>query len=372
MDMKSKLFLLLAVFTVAVGTGFGQTPSIEYFTADWGRTNDRNQAVFYREITYGANGVPVGITKDFYADGALQWQGFIAGFNKDGAEIFNGWCSWYFPNGQRERLSHFDKSGLLDSTTFYWRENGVLRLAEEYKNGLLNGITTAFYPDGTPQLSYICTDGMIDSKLEETKYYAYDGTGKYFITNEDDFNDNKNKWTLGKTDEYSLTIAQGKMTFEMEALPGVSSFTQVYATATSDFVIETAVRFEQGDSRSGRGMIWGFNDWNNYNYFIISANGYFQAGSVIEGVETTIFDWTSSAALKLGNEVNIIGIKKLGDTIVFMANTQTLGQSASNDMTPGPYVGLFCTDGKNTTSFDRFLFMYDDEEEDLLFPFFFF
>ncbi len=120
--MKTNLFLILCL--LASCSLCSQT--IEYYDADWKRLSSEESASFYREIDYDRNGQPIGIVKDYYITGELQFVGELVTVNPD---TLNGLCIWYYQNGQRRKEASYQK-GVLISSVRNWsvegKEEGVL------------------------------------------------------------------------------------------------------------------------------------------------------------------------------------------------------------------------------------------------------
>ena len=73
------------------------------FDKDWKELTDASKAVYYRVIEYQL-GKPTGTTRDYFANGKLQWEGQLASENPD---VNSGLCTWYNPDGTKERESTF-------------------------------------------------------------------------------------------------------------------------------------------------------------------------------------------------------------------------------------------------------------------------
>ncbi|MEO1519016.1 MAG: hypothetical protein AAFV95_28645, partial [Bacteroidota bacterium] len=69
--MNKYLQLLLAILLCQ---NLAQAQSTEYFDADW-KPCQEEEALYYRQITYGADGRPEGVVRDHYIGGALQFEG---------------------------------------------------------------------------------------------------------------------------------------------------------------------------------------------------------------------------------------------------------------------------------------------------------
>jgi S1-C subfamily serine protease/antitoxin component YwqK of YwqJK toxin-antitoxin module len=347
--MRKIIFILVAVCFCT--EGFSQV--IEYFNNDWKRVNNKNKAAYYRVINYGSNGLPTGIVRDYYITGELQWQGSILLIDKDGKDLYDGWCNWYYRNGQRSKLS-FYKQGKLDSTTYYWSENGVLTKEEDYKNDRLHGAMIGYYPDG--KLRYMAKYN--NGAMEGNYYIEYDEAGKAMMTFTDYFADNHNNWTLLKGKEYQSEIHPNKLMLKTTGSWRIGSYLYLPLPSTAGFSLETVVHFEKGSTNTGHGIIWGFQDWNNYDYFFITADGYFQTGSYIKGIDVPSIALAYSRNINPGKAANKLRVLREGNEYWFMINGQLAGKTKYIDMA-GKSAGAFVNGGIKSVYFDRFIVKYD-------------
>ena len=74
------------------------------------------------------NGKQDGLTKWWYKDGTLHYQGYYKDGEKDGKD------SWWWDNGQLNSEEHF-KDGKRDGLTRYWDPDGKLTSESNYKDG---------------------------------------------------------------------------------------------------------------------------------------------------------------------------------------------------------------------------------------------
>ncbi|MEO1519121.1 MAG: hypothetical protein AAFV95_29415, partial [Bacteroidota bacterium] len=68
-----RIIVCIFCFVVSVMSLRGQVQR-EYYDADWEPCQEE-EALYYRQITYGADGRPEGVVRDHYIGGALQFEG---------------------------------------------------------------------------------------------------------------------------------------------------------------------------------------------------------------------------------------------------------------------------------------------------------
>jgi len=73
------------------------------FDKDWKEISTSANAAYYRIIEY-QQGKPAGTTRDYFADGRLQWEGQLLSENPD---VNTGICIWYNDDGTKQRESTY-------------------------------------------------------------------------------------------------------------------------------------------------------------------------------------------------------------------------------------------------------------------------
>lgn len=109
--------------------------NVEYFDENWQPTTKEN-ASYYREISFDVYGKPKGEVKDFYSDGTLQWKGKLVSVIP---QIMDGECTWYYKTGQAFINSIY--------------ENGVPNKSAEVYDLMGNRINCKYTPERTKELA---------------------------------------------------------------------------------------------------------------------------------------------------------------------------------------------------------------------------
>ena len=139
--MKTTLVIIIGL----LGSLSLFSQEIEYFDANWEPTT-KNQATYYREITYDENGAPIGLVKDFYITGEIQFEGYFLSLNP---EVMDGTCTWYYKNGQKSQEVIYQEGAIIEGPRNWsvsGKEEGVLDdsgyfYSEVYKNDLLSDLS---------------------------------------------------------------------------------------------------------------------------------------------------------------------------------------------------------------------------------------
>lgn len=97
----------------------------------------KNDNQYYRIISIDSiTGKPIGLVKDYYINGKLQWKGKCLDAE---CTQFDSVATWYFPDGSTENIAEY-KNGIINGVLKRYYENGKPYLIIEYKNGKKNGV----------------------------------------------------------------------------------------------------------------------------------------------------------------------------------------------------------------------------------------
>jgi serine/threonine-protein kinase len=170
-----------------------------------------------------------------------------------------------------------------------------------------------------------------------------------------DFDQQDSVWDVGNDGNSDFVLLDGKyvMTGLKDSL-SYSSSIKLNMDIEKDFTI-AATAVHQGESA---GDPFGINFCGDeaqdaYFVFYITSNGYYSIGTSIKDEWNVLVDWTASANIHQGPEMNIFSIERRGNTIRFLINDKV------EKILPftggyGSHFGLR-VDGAQTVSFDQFI-----------------
>ena len=148
-------------------------PVTEYYEVidgKWTETQDSSIAEYFRRISYDENNSPVGMVRDYFISGAIQWRGHVLSVKPF---IRQGKCEWFYENGNLKRSGVFESNKengafaryyetgavkeqgykiddkLEGGVTAYY-ENGQVQYSGNFSGDLTNGIFSIYKQDGTP------------------------------------------------------------------------------------------------------------------------------------------------------------------------------------------------------------------------------
>lgn len=168
--VRSLVFLL---FFLIGKMSYAQKQVKIFYDENWLVTTE-SKAEFFRLTSFDEKGNPVGVTKDYYMTGEIQWEGTFSYIDKldNAKDVYNGVCIWYHKNGKKAEERNF-VNNLSEGLVTYWNKNGEKVRELEIKAGVLNGKRTDYYPNGKIK----STKNYKDGKPAENWYTEYDELG---------------------------------------------------------------------------------------------------------------------------------------------------------------------------------------------------
>jgi len=120
---------------------------------NWEPTSMPDSISFYRLIEYRSD-FPIGITRDFYRSGQLQWEGKILADRPE--DIMDGRVVWYRKDGTKETVSEYQKGRLISQQNFVLEGSHVLTWAE------LNVLALKAHKEGDLTLALVQFDNALN------------------------------------------------------------------------------------------------------------------------------------------------------------------------------------------------------------------
>lgn len=380
--MKQKLILSILGLLFSLIT-FGQEKI--YYDENWAGCT-KSKASFYRIANFDKNGNPIGEVRDYYITGELQGKADSAlKIDKinDEYSVFIGEMKGYYKYGGIEFRHILSSNGDLSKSITY-HTNGEIESEVNYENLLKNGIEISYNKNGIKERTVDYNKGIIDGKIV---YYHENGTVRriYDIKNDehadkfytecDEFEycqkvfyeifkieGNPNEWPLVTNEENnkSSIILKSGLLMETKTKTGFKQTINIPLKLTANFSIETITNLKSGDINSGHGLIWGFKDWDNYNFFYINANGFYKIGSIVEGKNHDPVDWTETASVNKNYAKNNLKIIRINEEVYFSINgdlVHTLKFQAFH----GNNIGYSIASGPKSVLFENLIVKQDIE-----------
>jgi S1-C subfamily serine protease len=298
--MKKTLLLSVLFFKILIITNaFAQNNQPKLFFDKSGKSSPESISYSFRQETDSQ-----GYYRSYYTvNNKLYFQGKIkiASENDENKNIYSGTCSWYYKNGNIKQTRSFNEKGQETGISRYYYESGKIWKEIEFENGKASGHSFAEYNE----------DGSKNKIFEE------------------DFDNNFNEWDLYLSDKSSASISGGVFEIISTSREGTSRFIN-HSLESEEFTIEAVVNITDLKENSKVGIIYGFKDWQNYNYFAISNKNIY-VGTVYEGVKATEVDEMFSSAINpLQN--NTIKILCTGEKNYYSINGEIQYNSKNNKL----------------------------------------
>lgn len=367
--------------------------------AAW-NTFDTGSNEFRRVITE----LPAGKAKvcDYYLTGELLMEGYFSYVDPDDPkkDVPDGEFVWYYKSGVKKRRSAYIKGveegmrttwfesgsiesetqirgGIPDGTRIEYYENGHRRRFSAFSKGVGTGAAIDYFPGGAECSVVYLSNGRPEGRMVEyfengrvrrvTNYIAgrahpfvieSDSTGKSSGIFADNFSASapEDYWVNNCAEEGSkLTIVKGWGLYAEN-----TAGSRLFVTADipqdneHDFTIETGITFVSGSDFVGCGVVWGFKDRENYNYFQVEPSGFCRAGSVRNDVNKDFFERKQAATIHKVFEMNKLKIVKKSSQITFLVNGEVICTVPFE-----PYSGRgagFSVGGKKIVVYKNFLF----------------
>jgi len=376
--MKQR-FLFLSIALIASISLFGQKQEKIYYDKDW-KGCSQSKAEFYRIVNYDENGKPVGKVKDYFITGELQSEidgALYIDKIDDSKSKFTGFSKGFLKNGNREFETLHDNQGNV-ITHKIWYENGKMRRESKYEKGtfaskeyyengkLMREMTGSneeletdiiYYESGKLYRKFKFTDG----KLADKFFIECDEFGKCQNVFYENFksSDNVNQWAIADNQDLSIKILSEKgLLMKDKTGKGFRNTINIPLNLTENFSVETIVDFKDGETNNGHGLMWGFRDWENFSYFIISANGYYRIGAKSEGIDLPIKEWTQTNVINQNKQRNSLKLLRIDDKVYFSINGQLIHSDSFYGFR-GNHIGFYTLSGKKEVLFENLIVKQD-------------
>lgn len=155
---------------------------------------------------------------------------------------------------------------------------------------------------------------------------------------EDDFSDSFGGWD-DAFDTYTRKV-YGNNRYQIEVNASNLVAWGLANRDVADFEMEVEAKLEDGDQKNSYGLLFRFQDRDNFYRFDISGDGYFLLSKFVDGEWSTLVDWTESEFISTDGSANILRIAAVGPEITVWSNGQKLASVIDDSLTHGNF-GFF-------------------------------
>ncbi len=288
MMLHKKLIVFALLFFTFLGQLVAQVDNPKSFFDKSGKITNESMSYYYRQQSD---------TDQYYrcfytSNGKIYFRGKIktVDMEDENKNVYAGMCQWFYKNGNLKQTRNFTEKGIETGTSSYYYESGKIWKELEFENG----------------------------KLKDNTYTEYNEDGSKSKIFEDDFLNNYNEWDLYSSDKSIASInATGELELSSLTKEGTSRFIN-HPVESSEYSIEAIINNSENGENAKVGIIFGFKDWQNYHFFVISKHNMF-LGSFYEGVKSTDIDAMYVSAIQ-PKQNNALKILSTGDKIYFSVN----------------------------------------------------
>ena len=313
--------------TSTYNPAIGQTVT-EFFNAEWQRC-EAKEALYYRRIKYKAPNIPDGEVRDYFIDGQLQciFTPIYIDYADSEKNFYEGKFISYFKNGNKEQEYTYYNSQADGKVMFYY-PNGQVKSITDYVQGIKNGESYEYYQSGNLHHYALYESG----ELVDGKYVELDENGTGYLVYNEFFGNNPNAWALSGENNSSVISLDGNSVVLTTSTGNLMFQRSCYIpfNQNQDYKIEAKIRSTDKSKKATYGLIFGFQDWDNFYCFLISHEGKFTIFGRHEGVLQVLRHW-SFVSIIPGQE-NLLKIFKMDDRFIFSINGVTIAQTASKNL----------------------------------------
>ncbi|BAZ16984.1 AAA ATPase central domain-containing protein [Calothrix sp. NIES-4071] len=142
---------------------------------------------------------------------------------------------------------------------------------------------------------------------------------------EEHFQDNCRNWVTRSGVDCSLGIKASHYSFDHKRSGSETYWLSWNSTEffyeLNNFHISIVLEKVTGVDSFGYGFIWGLLDSNNFFEFIISGNGLYRIAQCKNGTFEYYTNWKRCTSIQLGNGVNLLEVRRIGDNVEFYINS---------------------------------------------------
>lgn len=301
----------------------GQTVT-EFFDADWQRCEAKD-ALYYRRIKYKAPNIPDGEVKDYYIDGKLQsiFTPIYIDHADSDKDFFEGKFVSYYKNGNKQK-EHDYYNSRVDGQAILYYENGQVQAILDYTRGVEHGEHYWYYKTGKLQRYYLYDKG----ELVDGKYVELDENGTGYIVYNEFFGEHPESWEFQGDKNHSSIRPDGRCVALVHnaGTSMVQRSCYIPFDQSEDYMIAAHMSSQEKSKSAQYGLMFGFQDWDNYYAFVISNEGKFAVYGEYEGVGQWLRNWSFTSAISTTGQ-NLLKIFRVDDRFVFIINGTTVAQT---------------------------------------------
>ena len=172
---------------------------------------------------------------------------------------------------------------------------------------------------------------------------------------------NRLDWPIGKSsNEYATAerrIAAGKYVWDVLAHQGVFSPAVCNLDDLADFFLTVEGQLTNGPRDAAYGVLFRYVDAQNFYFFEVANNGYYQLAVKYNGDWEVLIPWTEHKAIRQSRQLNRLAVSAVGDTFKLYINDENVDQGADSRLKSGGLglaIELFKKNSRGSFEWDHF------------------
>jgi serine/threonine protein kinase len=153
----------------------------------------------------------------------------------------------------------------------------------------------------------------------------------------DDFSQANSGWAKELEDDYEVGYFEGEYRILVK-----KKNTTAWSTSDqsfTDFLLSVDARQAGGSNNNAYGLIYRYQDSDNFYYFRVNGNGFYSAAKMVDGKWKTLVGWKKSPHVKGGQSTNHLKLVCRGRYMSFYVNGEHLAEWWDSTFTEGD-IGL--------------------------------
>jgi hypothetical protein len=150
---------------------------------------------------------------------------------------------------------------------------------------------------------------------------------------EEDFSSPGTEWEISESEEARYRVDGG--TYSIEVFKASWIAWNMIGQSFDDFEIEFEVALVEGDPYNDAGLLFRFQDADNYYEVDVNGQGSFAIGKEVDDEWAQIVEWTSSPAVKPFGGVNRVRIVAKGNQFALYINDEFLSEFVDDSFASG-------------------------------------
>jgi hypothetical protein len=157
---------------------------------------------------------------------------------------------------------------------------------------------------------------------------------------EDDFSDPTSGWAVYSDAEVKMGYEDGEYSILVKGQNLIAWSLNERAGTFKDFILEVDARQVSGPDNNDYGLLFRYQDEDNFYSFGVSGDGYYSLYKKVRGEWVAIVDWTESAYVNKGRSTNRLKVVAKGPEISLYVNDHFLTKVQDESIDEG-YIGIY-------------------------------